>query len=218
MAQTTLPNDVAFGVPGLELAPGGHVCALYPTLADRDDILKPYLREGLSRGDKCFCVVDSTDAEAVTAGLGADGDLAPVLARRQLDVFGSTEAFVRGGRFSTDMVMKFWEHAVVEALSGGFTFARLVAEMTWALRLLPDIEELMVLESWLNQYLPRYPQVALCMYELGRFDGDTLVDVLKVHPQVLLGGILIDNPYYIEPDEFLATRQQPHEPVSHSPM
>jgi hypothetical protein len=45
------------------------------------------------------------------------------------------------------------------------------------------------------------------MYELARFGGDTLVDVLKVHPKVMLGRMVLDNPYYIEPDEFLTTRQ-----------
>jgi hypothetical protein len=218
MARTSMPNDVTLGVPGLELAPGGHVCALYPTLADRDDILMPYLREGLSRGDKCFCAVDSTDSESVLVALGADVDLAPFLDRHQLDVREARETYLRDGRFSPDTVIKFWEHEVGEALSGEFSFARVVGEMTWALRLLSNIEELVVYESRLNRYLPRYPQAILCMYELGRFDGDTLVDVLKVHPKVLLGGMLIDNPYYIEPDEFLATRQRPHEPVSHSPI
>jgi hypothetical protein len=216
MAQTGMRNDVTLGAPGLKLGPGDHVCALYPTLADRDDILMPYLREGLSRGDKCICVVDSTDSESVLVGLGTDVDLAPFLDRHQLDVRESRETYLRDGGFSPDMVIKFWEHEVGEALAGEFSFVRVVGEMTWALRL-STIEELVVYESRLNRYLPRYPQAILCMYELGRFDGDTLVDVLKVHPKVLLGDMLIDNPYYIEPDEFLATRQRPHEPVSHSP-
>ena len=30
--------------------------------------------------------------------------------------------------------------------------------------------------------------------------------VRKTHPKVLIGGMLLDNPYYLEPDEFLATR------------
>jgi hypothetical protein len=31
--------------------------------------------------------------------------------------------------------------------------------------------------------------------------------MLKTHPKVLLGGTVFDNPYYIEPDQFLALRQ-----------
>ena len=43
------------------------------------------------------------------------------------------------------------------------------------------------------------------MYELARFEGYALADVLKVHPKIMLGGMVLNNPYYIEPDEFLAT-------------
>jgi hypothetical protein len=42
------------------------------------------------------------------------------------------------------------------------------------------------------------------LYELARFEG-ALADVLKVHPKIMLGGMVLNNPYYIEPDEFLAT-------------
>ena len=201
-------KDVTRNVAGVELAPGDHVCAFYPTLADRDDILNLYLREGLGDGDKCICVMESDDPASVLTGLGVDVDLAPFLARHQLDVRWAAEAFPRGGSFSTDMVVEFWDHAIQEALSGGFSFARGAGEMTWALHLLPDIKELALFESRLNRFLPRYPQMRLlCMYELARFEGDTLVDVLKVHPKVMLGRMVLHNPYYIEPDEFLTTRQ-----------
>jgi hypothetical protein len=196
------------GAPGLELKPGDHICAIYPTLADRDDILKPFLRDGLNNGDKCLCVLEnSSDTESVLAALGADTDLEPFLARRQLDACGSADVFVRGEKFSTDMVIEFWDQVVGEAISGEFSFARGAGEMTWALRLLHDIDDLVVFESKFNRFLPRYPQMFICLYELGRFSGETLANVLKTHPKVLLGNMIIDNPYFIEPDEFLATRR-----------
>jgi hypothetical protein len=205
MPQTTVLNNVASSGAGAELAPGDHVCVLYPTLADRDDILNLYLREGLSDGDKCICVVDSTDSASVLASLGAQVELAPFLARHQLDILWSMKAFPRSGEFSTDMVVEFWDDAIKEALSGEFSFARGAGEMTWALHLLPDIKELVAFESRFNKFLPRYPQMYLCLYELARFGGSALADVLKVHPKIMLGGMLLNNPYYIEPDEFLAT-------------
>jgi hypothetical protein len=29
------------------------------------------------------------------------------------------------------------------------------------------------------------------------------MDILRTHPQVIVGGILRENPYYVPPDEFL---------------
>ncbi|KWX04731.1 hypothetical protein TH66_05880 [Carbonactinospora thermoautotrophica] len=202
-----MPNSIALGIPGVRIAPGDHLCAFYRGLAERDKILIPYLSEGLRRGDKCICVVDATDPEVVLTALAADLDLGPYLSSQQLDVQRSSDTYLREGRFSTPLMLDFWDQAVGGALAHGFSFTRAVGEMTWSLRQMPGVDELIGYESKLNLFLPRYPQVILCLYDLDRFSGAVLMDVLKTHPKVLVGGIVFDNPYYLEPDEFLAIRQ-----------
>lgn len=201
------PDAVPIGIPGVQLSPGDHICAFYPGREERDQILLPYLREGLQAGDKCVCVVDGTSPEYVLASLGTEVDLESCLDRRQLAILRSQETFLSGGRFSTEAMLDFWDRSIGDAVIGGFRFARAVGEMTWATRQMPGIEEFVGYEARLNDYLPRYPQVMLCLYELDRFSGDVLVDVLKTHPKVLFGGMVLDNPYYLAPDEFLATRK-----------
>ncbi len=46
----------------------------------------------------------------------------------------------------------------------------------------------------------------LCLYDLELFGGGIIVDVLKTHKKLLLGGLVLENPHYLTPDEFLATR------------
>jgi sugar diacid utilization regulator len=107
--------------------------------------------------------------------------------------------------FSTKHMLEFWDESVVAALADGrCSLVRAAGEMTWALRDLPGSEELFGYESELNRFLPRYPQVFLCLYDLDRFGGEMLVDVLKTHPKVLVGGRVVDNPYYLEPEELLS--------------
>jgi len=201
------PDSIALGITGVQLAPGDHVCAFYPGLPERDEILIPYLREGVAAGEKCVCVVDATDPEAVLAALGTEVDLGACLDRQQLEVQRSQDTYLRGGGFSTQAMLDFWDTAVGGAVAAGYGFTRAVGEMTWAIRQMPGVEELVGYEARLNRFLPRYPQVILCLYELDRFSGEVLVDVLKTHPKVLLAGMVLDNPYYLEPDEFLASRR-----------
>ncbi|MET8246942.1 MEDS domain-containing protein [Streptomyces sp. NPDC005202] len=203
----SMPTSVALGVPGVQVTPGDHLCAFYRGPAGRDEILIPYLREGLQTGDKCICVVDANDPEVVLAALAADLDRGPSLSSRQLDVQRSSDTYLREGRFSMDVMLDFWGDAVGGALAHGVSFSRAVGEMTWSLSQMPGVDELVEYESRLNRFLPRYPQVVLCLYDLDRFSGGILLHVLKTHPKVLVGGMLVTNPYYLEPDEFLATRQ-----------
>ncbi|MGH3671797.1 MAG: MEDS domain-containing protein [Pseudonocardiaceae bacterium] len=201
-----MTRSLEFGIPGLRLTVGDHICAFYRGSRERDDILIPYLRVGLQTGDKCICVVDSADPREALAELGSEADVDRWIGDDQLELRASTDAYLRSGRFCTEEMLAFWEDFVGSAVAGRFGFARSVGEMTWALRQAPGVEELVGYESELNRFLPRYPQVILCLYDLERFSGEIIIDLLKTHPRVLLGSMVLDNPYYLEPDEFLAVR------------
>jgi MEDS: MEthanogen/methylotroph, DcmR Sensory domain len=197
---------VELGIPGVQLAPGDHVCAFYRGLSERDEVLIPFLREGLRAGDKCICVVDATEPDTVLASLTGEIDLRSPLGSHQIDVLSSRQTYLRDGGFCTQTMLEFWEQSVGGALRDpGFSFARAVGEMTWALRDMPGVAELVGYESELNRFLPQYPQVILCLYDLERFNGGMVVDIMKTHPKVLVGGAVVENPYYLDPDEFLAT-------------
>jgi hypothetical protein len=43
----------------------------------------------------------------------------------------------------------------------------------------------------------------VCLYDVERFGGGIIVNLLKTHPRMLIGGMLVENPYYTSPDELL---------------
>jgi MEDS: MEthanogen/methylotroph, DcmR Sensory domain len=200
-----MTTSMSMGLPGVSLAPGDHICAFYRGSAERDDILVPYLREGLRAGDKCICVTDDPLADDSVRNLATESAADPDLAGGHLQPLCSGSTYLLDGFFAIDRMIGFWESAVGGAVDReGFGFVRAVGEMTWALSGLPGAEDLLTYESRLNDFLPRYPQVVLCLYDLARFtDGEILVDILRTHPAVLISGQLTDNPWYIEPDVYL---------------
>jgi hypothetical protein len=192
---------VPTGLPGVTMHVGDHICAFYRGDHDRDAILLPYLKSGIEGGDRCICVLDRSDPDDVLASLDATKP-----APDQLDVRRSEDTYLSGGRFSPDDMLSFWEESAQVAFdAGGAEFLRAAGEMTWALRDHPGVELLVAYEAELNRFLPRYPQTILCLYDLEQFtDGEVLIDILRTHPKVLMSGLVIDNPWYVEPDEFLA--------------
>ena len=58
-----------------------------------------------------------------------------------------------------------------------------------------------------GEFATRYPQIWMCFYDLERFSGEIIVDVLKTHPKVLINNMVVENPYYVEPAKFLARQQ-----------
>jgi len=201
-----VPNRVALGIGGLEAEPGDHVCGLFTGEQERDQILIPFLRAGLASGDKCICVVDGTAPGQVIATLGPDGEAAALAPGKQLEVISASEMYLRSGRFSADEVIAAWKAAIADVMyAARFDVVRAVE--TWSRRdVVPDIQELMVLESEMSRYLPLYPQVVVCLYDMGRFGGGALVNLVMTHPRLLVGGMLMENPYCLTPDEVLARR------------
>jgi hypothetical protein len=198
---TTIP--LVLDRPGLAIAPGDHICAFYRGRDQRDDVLLPFLRDGLVQGDKCIAVMDDSDVEQVTNPLSLVLDIETPLRTGQLELLSSDTAYLAGGHFSTDRMLDFWESNVSRAVGpSGFSFVRSVGEMTWALRDMPGVDQLVRYEARLNRFLPRYPQVILCLYDLERFtDGQILMEMLKTHPKVLMSGQVLENPWYVEPED-----------------
>jgi hypothetical protein len=197
---------VDLGPSGLEVRVGDHICAFYRG-EERDDILVPFLEAGLRTGDKCICVLDTARPESLPALLD-DPQVQERLERRQLELVDFESSYLASGRFIPDRMLEFWEHNIQSALeSGEYRMVRSAGETHWALRDMPGVDQLVAYESEPNRFIPRYPQVILCLYEIERFSGELILDMLKTHPKVLLGAMVFDNPYYVEPDEFLALRQ-----------
>ncbi len=200
-----MTTTVSVGQPGLNLTPGDHICAFFRGPAQRDEVLLPFLRDGMLAGHKCICVMDDPDVEQVTVPLSLVVDVDVCRSNGQFDLLCSDQAYVPDGMFDMHRMLDFWEQGVGGALkAGGFSFVRAVGEMTWALRELPGVGDLVRYEARLNEFLPRYPQVILCLYDLERFtDGHVLMELLRTHPKVLMSGQLLDNPWYVEPDQYV---------------
>jgi DcmR-like sensory protein len=194
--------SIETGVRELSLSPGDHACVFYRASAGRDEVLLPYLRAGLLAGDKCICVVDSAATAEEVDRLFADR-----AADRQLEVHLSDTSYLAGGSFTREHMLAFWDEHLAKAVELGFDFCRLVGEMTWALRDVPGVEDLVRYEAELNRMTTGYPTAVLCLYDLDRFSGEVVAEVVKTHPKVLIGGMLVENPYYIGPDEFLRQTQ-----------
>jgi PAS domain S-box-containing protein len=187
-----------------ELGPGDHLCCIYETEAEHRAVLTPFLRQGLERGEKVLYVVDEHTAEAILDYLRDDGfGVEQYLESGQLSILSHDEAYTRGGSFDPDAMIALLEAETERALSEGYTALRVTGEMCWALRGLPGSERLIEYEAKLNQFFPGRRCLAICQYDRRRFDPEVLLDVLRTHPMAVMGTELLDNFYYVPPEEIL---------------
>jgi hypothetical protein len=196
-----MPREL--GPTGVTLAAGDHVCGFYYGDQERDAILLPFLRGGLEVGDKCLAVVDSTSPSDVVAGLGDGLDTDGLLASGQLELYDSSQTYLRTGAFEPEQMILFWEQlAEANSAAGRFSFARVVGEMSWLERVPPQREHVVRYESWADGFAAKFPHAVLCLYDLRRLGSGVLLDLLRTHPKLLLGGLVLENPHHLSSEEF----------------
>jgi hypothetical protein len=86
---------------------------------------------------------------------------------------------------------------------GTFPLSRIVCQMDWAAEGRSFVDNLVEFESRVNDVWRRHDDAVICVYDLAKFGGDTVVDVMRTHPMIIVGGVLQQNPFYMPPEEFL---------------
>ena len=87
--------------------------------------------------------------------------------------------------------------------------------MEWALKNLPGTDELIEYEARVNFLAPSHNCSIICTYDLNKFSGRAIADILATHPYVIMNGRLHNNPYVVPPVEYLAKLiKRPQQPLS----
>jgi DNA-binding CsgD family transcriptional regulator len=191
-------NVVDIGIPGVDqIPPGTHLCALYSGSAERDDLLFPFLLEGLRGRDTCLCYIDGLEPGAVRAQVVGEAGVADPPTDR-FDVRPASEVYLQSGKFSVEHMTAVLSDNLEEVVAGGSGLLRVTGEMPWPGVLLQPhgADDFFVYEASLNDIVAQKPAVFMCMYDLQRFGLDMLVAVLKTHPVVLLDQTVLDNPHF----------------------
>ena len=121
----------------------------------------------------------------------------------QFEVRINTEAYLRDGRFDQDRMLAAFEQTASGNATGGFPLSRIVCRMDWAAEDRSYIDDLVEFESRVNDVWRRHDDAVICTYHLGKFGGDTVIDIMRTHPMIIIGGILQQNPFFVPPEEFL---------------
>jgi hypothetical protein len=189
---------------GKELRHSRHACAFFRTREEEYRVLLPFAREGFERGERAFHIVDGAHRPERLRRL-EEASISAAAARRpdQIEVRAWEDAYLRKRKFHQEAMLALIEEVLEWGRARGFGLTRLWANMEWALEDRPGVEDLVEYEARLNRILPRHDDVVVCTYDLTRFPASIILDVLRTHPMVVLGGILQENPFFVEPDEFL---------------
>lgn len=181
-----------------------HACYIYDNDSQRDKEIGKYLEAGFNKGEKVSYCADEKCLEEIKDWLINMGVTIPkgdkaeqfVITKSQ-DTYYPNKKFIPNERLNN--IRTFYQKVFNEGYKG----IRISCEMSWALKGVLGSERLLEFEALVNEVLQNHPITTACQYDARRFDGSAILNVLKVHPYIFVHGQIIQNPYYMNPQEYL---------------
>ena len=181
-----------------------HICAFFNSTDEEHRVLRSFFKDGFDRGDKAFHLVDpELRVEHLKRLAEAGINVQDAMDTGQLEVRPWQNAYLRGDHFDQNAMLDLIEEVLQSADTAGYPLTRLLAHMEWALLDKPGVDNLVEYETRLNYVLPKYDDPVICTYDLSKFPASMVMDIMRTHPVVIIGGILQENPFFVPPDQFL---------------
>lgn len=197
-------KEVSMGFTRDLFPEGTHMCLIYDNEEQRKKIISRFMATGIALGEQVGYFADTTTPQEVKAWMEEMGVKLPEETENgRFSIFRAESVYCPTGKFVPSEMLARLGDCYERAVNAGYTGARVSGEMSWALKGIQGSDRLMEYEALINTVGERHPVTPICQYDARRFDGATLLNVLKVHPMMIVQGQIVRNPYYMAPQEFL---------------
>lgn len=160
-----LGANIAAGVSA-----GSHLCAIFSTDVERDDLLRDYFQE---RQDEFLLFVGGAAAAPLPADL-----------RGHVEVRDGDGLYLADGGFDGQRVIDELRRTIADARRDGYRRLRVAGDMSWAPASGTDPAALLGYEARVNPLYTDGMAAGMCLYDDRRFPTQQLDELVAVHPFV----------------------------------
>jgi len=181
-----------------------HICAFFNDIGEQHRVLRSFIKEGFEQGDKAFHIVAPELWEDHLRRLAEAGiDVQQALGSGQLEMQRWQDAYLREDRFDQDAMLALIEDVLQSGSAAGYPLTRFVSRAEWNLVDKAGIDSWLEYETRVNYVVSQHDDPVICTYDLSRFSASVVMDVMRTHPVVIIGGVLQENPFFVPPEQFL---------------
>jgi hypothetical protein len=181
-----------------------HMCLIYDDDEQRKKIMSQFVADGLAAGASVCYFADTTPLEEVRSwGEGVSVNSTDEGKDSAFQLYSTESIYYPDGMFNPNRMIELVRNLCTQALNDGYVGVRGTGETSWWLEDIPGAKQLLEYEAQLNDICQSGSLTAVCQYDARRLDGAVLLNVLRVHPMMIVHGQIVRNPYYVRPEQFL---------------
>jgi hypothetical protein len=197
--------ETDLGLADARVPVGAHVCQIFSDDEERDLALLKFLSKGLAIGEKTACFSGNLDEKRLEEFTSrSQVHLGNAKEAGAFQHFGVHEVYFQGGVFEPDRMLGLLAAFHDGAREEGYKAARVIGEMDPDVLSIRGGNRLLEYEARVSILLRQHPVTSMCQYDARLFDGATIMDVLRVHPMMVVRDMVVRNPYFMAPEQVLS--------------
>jgi hypothetical protein len=198
-------RKISLGFTNEKFEAGIHICQIFNDDDERHNALVNFVISGLQAREKTACFSEKETEKTLSSFFESKGlSYEETQNSDEFSLMKTGDVYFEDGKFEPERMLQllqaFYETSVNQNLSG----ARVIGEMLPEIDHIPGGSRLLEYEAKVSLLLKKCPINAVCQYDARSFDGATIMKILKVHPYMIVRGSVVSNPFYIQPEEYLA--------------
>ena len=198
-------RDVPLGFSDATVPVGTHLCLMYSSVHEYHNLIQQFILAGLHNRERVACFLDGIATEEIqTLCHEARLEYNALKTQGLLTVEKAKESYGDHGKFDPFRLLNKITELYQSTDAMEVQAVRLVGEMSADVLSLPGGDRLAEYEARVNMRLLEVPVTTLCLYKTRDFPQETLMDVLKAHPHLLMYEQVVQNPYYASPQKILS--------------
>jgi len=171
-----------------------HLCLPYRDEGELLSQVLPFIQKGVATGERCVCLHAAEEKLERLLQNAVEGQKQDSSA---LILLPFKQTWLRGGGFKQERIMELMRNICSGAASDGFSGTRIICDMAWAVKDARSLELLHRFERDLTAFAAENDTALLCLYDRRLFSPEQLLELARMHPNLITGGRVCENPLFV---------------------
>jgi len=200
----TKSKKISLGFTEQEFEQGVHICQLYGEEEERHNALVDFIVSGIKNEENIACFTEKETNATLTTEFNDKGFSFDEVANSGQLTLSETEAvYFKNNKFDPDIMLGLLKDFYKGSLKKNYKGARVIGEMSNYIETVEGGSRLLEYESKVSILQRKFPVSTVCQYDAREFSGESIMNILKVHPYMIIKGSVISNPFYVKPEVYL---------------
>lgn len=172
-----------------------------------------FIKRALINNQKCIYIDNKSQHDKILEEFDtSDFELSQYLKNDQLKLLTKEEVYGSPENFNADQMINLLKEKTDSALAKGFKGLSITGELKGVIDFNGGKEEIIKYEWKLHEEIFKdRPVIALCRYNLDKFDNEVIKAAIELHDYVVWDNKLHENPYYIDPAGYRENKVEEYE-------